>query len=320
MQELLRSRQRNGRVTWLLPVKNGMPYLTEALESIATQTYRDWEVLARDDGSTDGTLEELRKWIPSRIPGRIVSGAACGIGASLAHLTELAETEFCARCDADDVNLPHRLEQQLNLMHESPEVAVVGSQMRLISPAGEDMGEYVPVPIQHADILLAMLYRTPIAHPTVLFRRSVVMGVGNYRSVVFEDYDLWVRIAVRHQLQNLPDPLVRYRIHPSGGYFARKLSEGVRVSEELSSDCLRSLFGEAGGQVGMLRERRHPFAIYPMLRMARHLSRSQSIPLARLIGSKSFRMALAVFHSKKDYVSKIWSKAQGILELARSPA
>src|SRR5438552_5677499 len=103
----------NERVTWLMPVKNGMPYLSETLASIEAQTYRDWEILVWDNGSTDGTLDELRRWIPSRLPGRIIDNRPLSLGNSLAALVEAAGTELCARIDADDVNYPERLERQV---------------------------------------------------------------------------------------------------------------------------------------------------------------------------------------------------------------
>ena len=81
-------------VTWLMPVKNGMAYLRETLESIANQSYKNHKILVRDDGSTDGTGDELRRWIPSRIPGQIFSGSSSGVGRSLALLVEQAEVNF----------------------------------------------------------------------------------------------------------------------------------------------------------------------------------------------------------------------------------
>ena len=130
------------RVTWLLPVKNGMPYLPETLASIAAQTYHDWEVLAWDNGSTDGTVEELQKWIPSRLPGRVITGQPLSLGDSLAEMVQQCNTEFCARIDADDVNVPERLERQVAFLLAHPEVAVVGSQINRLRSAVLQVGNY----------------------------------------------------------------------------------------------------------------------------------------------------------------------------------
>src|SRR5688572_14373433 len=101
------------RVTWLLPVRNGMPFLRETLESIRRQVYDNWEVLAWDNNSTDETLAELHKWIPSVLPGTVVADEPLSLGLSLARMVTAARTELCARIDADDINDPARLAQQV---------------------------------------------------------------------------------------------------------------------------------------------------------------------------------------------------------------
>ncbi len=124
-------------ITWLLATKNSMPYLTATLESIATQTYRNHKVLAWDDCSTDGSLEELERWIPHRIPGRIFSGQSKRLGPCLAFLLEQADTELCARIDGDDVNLPTRLERQVEVMLKNPAIGVLGSYLEVIDGEGK---------------------------------------------------------------------------------------------------------------------------------------------------------------------------------------
>jgi|GEM_PF-6571817 len=95
-----------------------MPYLPETLASVEAQTYTNWEVLALDDGSTDSTLEELKKWIPSRLPGRVIAGESAGVGAALARLVKECTTELCARIDGDDINMPERLEKQVGFLSQ----------------------------------------------------------------------------------------------------------------------------------------------------------------------------------------------------------
>ena len=111
-------------VTLLMPVFNGMPFLPETLESIERQDYKNWEIIVWDNGSTDGTLEELHRWIPTRLPGRVISGEPLKLGPSFARLVEAARSELCARIDADDVMFPKRLTMQVAFMQEHPEVGV----------------------------------------------------------------------------------------------------------------------------------------------------------------------------------------------------
>jgi glycosyltransferase involved in cell wall biosynthesis len=208
----------NPRITWLLPVKNGMPFLPDTLASIEAQTYRNWEILAWDNNSSDGTLAELHRWIPDRLPGQVISGRPLPLGACLAQLTGMAQTELCARIDGDDINDPTRLELQAEFLESHPEVGVLGTRVDFV----DDFGRVFPCPDPHrvadAEIRWLMRWINPICHPTVVFRKSLVMRAGNYRdcgSEPLEDYDLWFRMALITEMRNLPQVLLKYRKHAS---------------------------------------------------------------------------------------------------------
>lgn len=203
-------------VTWLLPVKNAMPYLTETLASIAAQTYPHWRVFAWDNGSTDGSAAELNRWIPRILPGVVVADKAMGLGACLARMVRQSTTPLCARIDADDVNLPERLEKQVAFMQSHPDVAVLGTNVQLIDRAGQEMPGAWSAYCDDAEIRWRLRFSNALNHPTVMFRKSVVMAVGSYRDYIpSEDYGLWVRVAKVAAMANLPDRLVRYRLHPT---------------------------------------------------------------------------------------------------------
>lgn len=203
-------------VTWLLSVKNAIPYLPLTLESIASQDYCNHRILARDDGSTDGTLDELKRWIPSHIPGQFFSGPSLGLGRSLASLVEQAETELCARIDGDDINSPDRLKKQVDFMLAHPQVGVLGSSVRVIDQDGVP-GELWRMEASDAEVRWLMRYACRLYHPTVMFRRDVVLSAGNYRDILYErdrsyeDWDLWLRMTRVTEMRNLPEPLVCYR-------------------------------------------------------------------------------------------------------------
>ena len=200
-------------VTWLLPVRNGMPYLTATLQSIAHQTYRNHKIIAWDNGSIDGTAEELRRWIPSKIPGLVVSDRPARLGPSLAAMVEMADTELCARSDGDDLNMLDRLEQQVAFLQSHPDIGVLGGQLELIDEhdrkIDDDTWNY---PIHDAEIRWTLRWRNQLAHNAVLFRRSVILAAGNYRDYQpYEDLDLWQRASTHTKMHNLPCILVRYR-------------------------------------------------------------------------------------------------------------
>ena len=205
----------NSPVTWLLPVRNGMPYLPLTLESIAAQTYTNTEIIAWDNNSTDDTLKELRRWIPRRIPGRIVSDRPMALGLSLAAMVNLAKTELCARIDADDINLPSRLEKQVAFLQAHPEVGMVGSQVTTIDQAGAQLERW-RLSTADAEIRWQLRWKNPISHPSVLFRKSVILRAGNYRDCPSaEDFDLWLRVAELVEIRNLPEVLLNYRRSPA---------------------------------------------------------------------------------------------------------
>ncbi|BAS57116.1 hypothetical protein NIES2135_35320 [Leptolyngbya boryana NIES-2135] len=293
-------------VTWLIPVKNGMPYLPETLASIEAQTYENWEVLIWDNGSTDGTLEELEKWVPERLPGRVVTNDPCGVGGSLAKMVEASNTELCARIDADDINVPQRLETQLSYLIAHPDVAVVGSSMYLIH---QDTGfnELYPRPTHPEDIVNYLISVNSMAHPSVMFRRSAILEVGNYRERPgVEDYDLWLRVATKYKLANLELPLIYYRIR-SNSETATYIGQGTLKA--LTDDCFVQnaplLFGCTEDEARLLRENRHPIAALALCKTAFYLHKTQGGGIFDRLRSASFIGAGTMRLSPSDWGSRI---------------
>ncbi len=289
-----------------------MPFLPATLASIANQTYSSWTVLARDDGSTDATLETLRSWIPSRIPGRVIVGDSIGLGRSLRQLVETAQTEFCARIDADDINTADRLEVQVEYLREHADVSAVGGQMTTITEAGIPSGPFPTLPLCQLEICWRLLYASALAHPTVLFRRSAVIGVGNYRNTLLEDYDLWLRLAPRHKLANLDREILRYRIH--GNSFTTQVTSGNRIGPA-AIDCVcengRALFGITPTELRLLREGKHPCALYALFRMSRHLNRITGERLSSAQRAGIFSDVLRKYRSRTDVISRLFLKING---------
>lgn len=201
-------------VTWLLPVRNAMPYLPATLESIAQQTYSRFRVVAWDNGSTDGSAKVLQDWIPHRLPGRVVTNRPMSLGQSLAEMVRAAQSELCARIDGDDINLAHRLERQVRFMREHPRVGVVGANMRFMDEHDHNLPGAWDVWTDDAEIRWRLRFCNALNHPTVMFRRSTALAAGNYRDwKPGQDYDLWLRMARLTRMENLPNCLVRYRRH-----------------------------------------------------------------------------------------------------------
>lgn len=199
------------RVTVLLPAYNAGDHLGEAIDSLLAQTLSDFELLVVDDGSTDGSVERLALRADPRLRIERLPRNQ-GIVAALNRGLDLARGEFIARMDSDDIALPERLAEQVAHLERHPELGLLGSD---IAPFGPGAG---PSWIRHFEpeaISVALLFENPLCHPTVLLRRSA-LGDLRYPADAphAEEYALWVLLAARSRLANLPRPLLRYRSHP----------------------------------------------------------------------------------------------------------
>jgi glycosyltransferase involved in cell wall biosynthesis len=203
-------------VSVVLPVRDGARYLGQAIASILGQTWRDLELLALDDRSADETPAILARAAAADPRVRVLAAPRAGLVAALNHGIGQARGRYVARMDADDVAHRGRLAAQVAALDTSPRLALVGSAWREIGPDGT-AGRVVRQPLSAADIRLALRRANPIGHPTVMLRRATVLAAGGYRPAfrLAEDFDLWLRLAERHDLANLAEPLLDYRIHPA---------------------------------------------------------------------------------------------------------
>jgi glycosyltransferase involved in cell wall biosynthesis len=198
-----------------MPVRNGMPYLRELLESLVAQTYPNHEIIAWENDSTDGTAELLQSYIPSRIAGRVITGQPLPLGICRRRLMEIAETEFCAPIDADDIHHRERLQRQVAYMRDHPDVVALGCLPQLIDDNGNPLPDWV-YPTEDADIRWRSRWQSCFCAPSMLLRRDAVLRAGNYRNFNNgEDLDLWMRMAQVGPMHNLSDRLVQYRRHVS---------------------------------------------------------------------------------------------------------
>lgn len=200
------------RVSVLLPVWNAEKFLGEALDSLAVQTFCDFEVVAVDDGSTDRSGELLRT-AAARWPWvRVLSQPNGGIAAALNRAVAASRGGLIFRMDADDVSLPTRIERQVRFLDQHPEIGVCGTA---IETFGAGRRRIVRCARHNAEIRARMVFGCPIVHPSVAMRREIIVPESGPYSGTVEDYDLWLRLARRTQFANLPAALLRYRAHSS---------------------------------------------------------------------------------------------------------
>lgn len=186
-------------VSVLLPVRDAQGTLARAVASVRAQTLRDWELVAVDDGSTDGSREWLRG--VAREDGRIrlVEQPTLGLVAALNHGLEAARGRFIARLDADDECHPERLAVQGEHLEQNPATGLVSCLVGYGGDRAAQAGYALHVDwlnslLTPEQIALNRFVESPLAHPSVMFRRELVERHGGYRDGDFpEDYELWLR-------------------------------------------------------------------------------------------------------------------------------
>jgi glycosyltransferase involved in cell wall biosynthesis len=199
-------------VSVLMPVYNGEKYLAEAIESILNQTFDDFEFIIINDGSTDGTAGILERYRQQDHRIRIYDQSNQGVVTSLNRGLELAQGKYIARMDADDVSLPERFVAQVMFMEEHPEIGICGTWMAHI---GKHSGKSWTPPIDDITMRCQLLFNVPLAHPSVMMRRTLFTDF-NLRYPAYthaEDYALWAQASLYTKFANIPKILLSYRHH-----------------------------------------------------------------------------------------------------------
>ena len=227
-------------VTVLMPVYNAERFVAETVKSVLAQTFRDFEFLIINDGSTDGSLDILHDYAGRDPRFRIVSRPNTGYVVALNEGLELARGEFIARIDADDLADPRRLELQVARMREEPALVALGSNAAAIDEDGLPLGDY-SVPLTHEQIEASHLQgSSAIHHPAVMLRPEAVRRVGRYRKELMpcEDFDLWLRLGEVGRLANLPEVLLTKRLF-AGSAVATNLANQEKLVKDILEQAWR---------------------------------------------------------------------------------
>ena len=197
----------------LLPVYNAEAYVSEALESILNQTFKDFEVLVADDGSVDSTRQIIDAYEDSRIR-RLHSDVNRGKVAICDFLLKYAEGVYVTVHDGDDWSDVNRFEKQVSLLTRSPRLGMCGCGFRSYDAKGTFISNHV-MPTDFDTIKLEIGLRSQFHGPTMMFRKSILNEIGGlYRYFTHaEDIDFSMRVIEKYEAVNLPDLLYNYRVH-----------------------------------------------------------------------------------------------------------
>ncbi len=218
-----------------MPVYNAERHLREAMDSILSQAFTDFELLILDDGSSDSSAAIIDSYTDPRL--RFIQNPHnLGLTATLNKGLEMAGGDYIARMDADDISLPERLAKQVAFLDAHPRVGIVG----VWAEAFGDAHFQIPHPPEAETIRAKLLFDSALVHPAVLMRRAFLDAHQlRYQPLGhFEDYELWQRAARLFPLANLPEVLFRYRVSGGSAFFGANADAQREVYAQLDRAAL----------------------------------------------------------------------------------
>lgn len=205
--------KKNPLISVVLSVYNGEKYLSEAIESILTQTYKNFEFIIINDGSTDKSPEIINSYQEHDNRITVISRENKGLIDSLNEGIKKAEGKYIARMDADDISLPVRFEEQVKFMEDNPDIGISGSA---VIRFGKNIKTVTWKLLKNNDAIKSeLLFSSTFAHPSVIMNREMIIKNNLFYDNQFlhaEDFELWTRMAKITNMSNLPKPLLKYRV------------------------------------------------------------------------------------------------------------
>ena len=201
------------KISVIMGIYNCAPYLQEALDSLYAQTFQDFEIILCEDGSDDNTYEIAKKNADAHQNIKLLRNERnMGLNKTLNNCLAVAEGEYVARMDGDDISFPTRFEKEVTFLDSHPEYAIVSCPMVYFDEDGEfARGEGGGEADKDA-----LNYATPFCHAPCMIRREAYLAVGGYTVekllLRYEDYNLWTKMFIKgYRGYNLSEPLYAMR-------------------------------------------------------------------------------------------------------------
>lgn len=235
------------KITVLLPIFNAENYIESCLSSLIAQTFKDFEIIAINDGSTDRTLKILERFAIKEKRLKIINQENNGLIKTLNRGLELASGKYLARIDSDDIAHQERLEIQANYLDEHNRCLMCGTDFFTFRDENPKLKRFSTR--QNPNFHKAeMIFGPSIAHSSVMFRaedfaRLCLKYDPKYRDA--EDYELWTRVQIHGEIKVIPKPLMKIRLH-SGSITdiadsRAKHSERISIISEIQNNYLNAL-------------------------------------------------------------------------------
>ena len=276
------------KISVVMPVYNQKEeYLREAIESILNQTYKDFEFIIVNDGSTNNSEEVILSYSDDRIV--YIKQENQGVARSLNNGISQTKGEYIARMDSDDISLPERFEKQIKFLEEHPEVSILGTWYETFPKVYRVQ---TPENVRYTDVLNCCC----ICHPSVMMRKADLDKYNLRYNPEFtsEDYELWSRAVQYLNIQNLPEVLVKYRWHENN------ISQKAGVFEDSDRRIRERMLNFLTEDKNLQKKILYEAAI----------SKIQYKPIEKIFSMKNFKVgnekykALTIF-GKSIYLAKI---------------
>ncbi len=221
----------NPKVTVLMPAYNAGKYIGEAIRSVLEQSFKDFELLIVNDGSTDNTEKIVRAFKDPRIV--LINQDNKGVASALNAGLSIARADYIARFDADDVCYPNRLKIQYDFITTYPEYSVIGSAADYMDADGHYIFTHHPQGHLNEEIQQLKYSVCPFIHSCVFYKKEIIVNNGGYNehAYTYEDHFLWVNILKNQKACNLSQTLIKVRLNP----------ESVTIEEKWHTRKFRSI-------------------------------------------------------------------------------
>jgi glycosyltransferase involved in cell wall biosynthesis len=220
-----------------MPVYNAGAFLAEAIESVLNQTFRDFEFIIINDGSTDNSNEIILSYNDARI--KVINNPVnLGLIKTLNNGLLLAKGEYIARIDADDIAINNRFKKQIDFLGMNPDYGIVGTNAISIDEEG-NFCQNITYPTTDLEIRKQMISLSPFGHFSVMIRKSVILKNNIHYNEQFkhaEDYAFWVELAKHTKLYNLNEFLMKYRNHSSS------ISVKFKETQQKNRNLIREVY------------------------------------------------------------------------------
>jgi glycosyltransferase involved in cell wall biosynthesis len=226
-------------VSVVMPLFNAEKYVGEAVESVLSQSYTNFELIIVNDASNDKSVAQVKRIVDRRIV-IIENEKNLGIVASRNRGLALAKGKYIAVLDSDDIALPNRLEKQVAFLEANPEYGICGSYYHVINGNGKKILSF-KVPVSSSDNKTFLLFNVPFCHSTIMMPAALAQCFAYKDGFdIIEDYEIAHRISKEYKIGNLPEYTTLYRVH-GNNISISKLYKMREVRRKLDFQVLEEL-------------------------------------------------------------------------------